>query len=294
MPRPTTWEDYQQRIARVTAHVEQHLDEPCSLEELARIAAFSPCHFHRVFRAVTGEGVAEYRRRLRLERAARRLRLTTHPVVDIAVEAGYDAHDSFTRAFETVYGLAPSHFRAERGLGHSKGAGAELPKVLGTVERIGPLQLVFMRHYGPYEEVGETFNRLTEWVESHGLFGPWTQALGLCHDDPEVVDPERLRYDAAYSVGHPVEVAGDVEYRELQARDYLKAVHSGPFSTLGESYAAVIRGYLLHHSRPLADGEGSLEFYVNSPEGSSAESLATEICLPLMAVNEAPSQLKKT
>ncbi len=57
----------------------------------------SPFHFHRVFRAVTGEGVAEHRRRLSLEQAATRLRTTNRPFLEIALEAGYEAHESFTR-----------------------------------------------------------------------------------------------------------------------------------------------------------------------------------------------------
>ena len=71
-----------------------------SLPELADVASFSPFHFHRIFRALTGEGVAERVRRLRLERAAARLRSTSRSILEIALEAGYQAHESFTRAFE--------------------------------------------------------------------------------------------------------------------------------------------------------------------------------------------------
>ncbi|WP_291445443.1 hypothetical protein [Desulfovibrio sp.] len=40
---------YQQRIGLVLRHIEQHLDDRPNLEELARIACFSPYHFHRIF-----------------------------------------------------------------------------------------------------------------------------------------------------------------------------------------------------------------------------------------------------
>jgi AraC family transcriptional regulator len=75
------------------------LDDELSLPELAGVANFSACHFHRVFRALTGEGVAEHVRRLRLERAAARLRNTSTSILEIALESGYQAHESFTRAF---------------------------------------------------------------------------------------------------------------------------------------------------------------------------------------------------
>ena len=260
--------------------MEHHLDEELPLDDLARLAAFSPCHFHRVFRAVTLEGVAEHRRRLRLERAARRLRMGSQPIIEIALEAGYEAHESFTRAFEAMYGVAPSRYRAERGLALIHTA-PELPRIVGVVEPVGPLHLVRLRHVGPYHEVGRAFDRLSAWVGMHGLFGPWTQTMGLCYDDPEVVDPKRLRYDAAFVVPREVAGEGEIEYYRLPAGDYLKTLHRGPYSELSTAYSALIRGYLLEYSRPLAEAP-SVEFYRNSPDGSSAESLATEICLPLM------------
>lgn len=63
--------DYHHRLRPVIRHLELHYAEPIDLHEMARLAAFSPHHFHRVFKAVTGETPAAYLRRLRLEAAAR-------------------------------------------------------------------------------------------------------------------------------------------------------------------------------------------------------------------------------
>lgn len=62
--------EYEKRVNRVIDHVRDHLAEDLPLERLARIALFSPFHFHRVFRTITGETVAAFVQRLRLERAA--------------------------------------------------------------------------------------------------------------------------------------------------------------------------------------------------------------------------------
>ena len=62
--------NYQQRINLVLRHIEQNLDRRPDLDELARIACFSPYHFHRIFSAMVGESVAAYVRRLLLERSA--------------------------------------------------------------------------------------------------------------------------------------------------------------------------------------------------------------------------------
>src|SRR5207302_10988331 len=84
--RPDTEQSYRQRILRVLVYLQQHLDEPLPLEDLARVACFSPYHFHRVFRGMVGESVKEHVRRLRLERAAQRLTATGPSVVATALD----------------------------------------------------------------------------------------------------------------------------------------------------------------------------------------------------------------
>ncbi|HRX85905.1 MAG TPA: AraC family transcriptional regulator, partial [Phycisphaerae bacterium] len=83
-----TERDYQQRMLRVLVFIQQHLDEALRLEDLAGVANFSPFHFHRIFRGMVGETVMEHVRRLRLERAAQRLRQGDQPVTRLAFEAG--------------------------------------------------------------------------------------------------------------------------------------------------------------------------------------------------------------
>ena len=47
----STLRDYRERINRVVFHIERHLNKPLNLQELAKLACFSPLHFHRIFTA---------------------------------------------------------------------------------------------------------------------------------------------------------------------------------------------------------------------------------------------------
>lgn len=110
----STLDDHRARIARVIEHLERDLDAAFDVPSLARIACISEFHFHRVFRAIQGEPVMGHVRRLRLERAARQLRSTDEKVVSVALGAGFDAHEAFTRAFAAHFGVSPSDYRKAR------------------------------------------------------------------------------------------------------------------------------------------------------------------------------------
>jgi AraC-like DNA-binding protein len=83
--------------------------------DLARSANLSRFHFDRVVAAAIGESPVAFRRRLLLERAACALRLTEASVTHIGIEAGYEATESFTRAFRSAFGVSPRAFRRSRG-----------------------------------------------------------------------------------------------------------------------------------------------------------------------------------
>lgn len=106
-----TMQDHSDCINNVKFYIREHLNEPLPRETLAEVAGFSVPHFHRVFTAQTGESAASYIRRMRLERAARKLRMGAVDIAEVALAAGYDTHAAFGKAFKQQFGLSPSEFR---------------------------------------------------------------------------------------------------------------------------------------------------------------------------------------
>jgi AraC family transcriptional regulator len=98
-------------VEKVKSYIQNHIYEPLDRETLAAVAGFSIPHFHRVFTAQVGESAASYIRRLRLERAARKLRMGAVNITEVALAAGYDSHAAFSKAFRQQFGLSPSEFR---------------------------------------------------------------------------------------------------------------------------------------------------------------------------------------
>src|SRR5688500_6730031 len=102
---------YNERLNQVRQYIREHNNEPLSRGALAAAAGFSIPHFHRIFTIHTGENISNYVRRVRLERAGRKLRMGAVDISEVALAAGYDTHAAFGKAFKQQYGLSPSEFR---------------------------------------------------------------------------------------------------------------------------------------------------------------------------------------
>ena len=104
-------ENHSDCIEDVMRYIREHIGEPLDRQRLAQVAGFSVPHFHRVFSAHVGESAISYIRRIRLERAGRKLRMGAVDITEVALAAGYDSHAAFSKAFRQHFGLSPSEFR---------------------------------------------------------------------------------------------------------------------------------------------------------------------------------------
>ncbi|HET6823406.1 MAG TPA: AraC family transcriptional regulator [Anaerolineales bacterium] len=111
LSEPQILEDHSVCIDEVMRYIRAHIGDPLDRETLADVAGFSVPHFHRVFTAHVGESAISYVRRIRLERAARKLRMGAVDITEVALAAGYDSHAAFSKAFKQQFGLSPSEFR---------------------------------------------------------------------------------------------------------------------------------------------------------------------------------------
>ena len=82
-----------------------------TIDDVATHAGFSTDYFNRIFFAHTGFNIMEYVRFSRLKKAAHLFRGTNNDILDIALDCGYEAHESFSRAFKNQYSMSPSEYR---------------------------------------------------------------------------------------------------------------------------------------------------------------------------------------
>src|SRR5499433_3474460 len=105
-------QEYVRRVNRVIDHIGARLGEELTLSALAHVAAFSPFHFHRVFRAVTGETLFAFIQRLRLERSAGVLAAASdRSVLEVALDHGFASAATFARAFKAHFCMSATAWR---------------------------------------------------------------------------------------------------------------------------------------------------------------------------------------
>ena len=109
--KAATLSAHRPRGAGALAHLAAHLDAPPDLPVLARLAGVSPRQLERVFVRTFGESPRACLRRLRLERAAALVRTTRRRILGLALEAGFESHEAFTRAFKHRFGRTPIEYR---------------------------------------------------------------------------------------------------------------------------------------------------------------------------------------
>ncbi len=273
----TTWNDYRGRILRVLTHIQEHLDEALDLEELARVACFSSFHFHRIFAAMTGETIADYVRRLRLERAALELRSGARQVIQVALDAGYEAHEAFTRAFKAAYSVSPAEFRRGTGSIAIRPApsgvhfrpGVPLTtfntnhltkKVMKVItKKIKPMRVAYLRHVGPYEEVNQTWVDLTTRLSVDQQIGKRSVFIGMGHDNPAVTPAAELRYDACITVAETYEPRKPVELQTIDGGDHA-VVKNCPVAKIKDAFQFLYGKWLARSSRELRPAPGFLVF----------------------------------
>lgn len=239
--------DYVDRVNRAIDHVTRNLAEPLHLEDVARVAAFSSFHFHRIFRALVGETLAQFVKRVRLERA---MYLMSHrpgtSLTDIALACGFSSSSDFSRSFRAHHGVPPSLFDVQRFRDARREAmqTALAPDEEHRLQRlpagdnpdgftvrirdVPARRVAYLRVQRPYESdhVMAAAARLVAWARPRGLAGG--QWLGYQWDDPEIVALDRCRYDVGLEIPDGVGGDGDVGIVGFPAMTLAEVDIAGP------------------------------------------------------------------
>jgi len=253
--------NYENRLKKVIEHIGKHLDDNLTLSQLSDIACFSKYHFHRLFTAHTGLSLQQYIRWLRLKRAAHQLIVDNDKtIIEIAMNAGFESHEAFTRAFKQVCGKSPSQFRAQSNWHIWEEAPYCLPiqkgeKMNVTIKNITSKRLAVVEHRGPLEKLGDSLSKLISWAKSQSMnLQPKPgESFGFAYDDPKITEPSEFRFDLALAVPEQLKLEGDIVEKRLPSGRYAVTMHKGSRDHIGDTVYGLYRDWLPRSGEELGD-----------------------------------------
>ncbi|MBS0650353.1 MAG: AraC family transcriptional regulator [Verrucomicrobia bacterium] len=276
-----------ERTIKVLIFIEENIDEELSLEHLAKLANYSSSHFHRIFQGIVGETVHSYIKRLRLEKAAGKLKNTEQPVTHIALDASYETPSSFTKAFKQTTGMTPQKYRsAYSAIKRLADKIKEMPMIRPECieKKFKDLELLFVRRQGNYAlSAAKAWVAMIHFIEDNKIDPSQLRYFGISHDDPQVTNEEKLRYDAAITVPHGIKEKGEVGKQRIKAGNYAVFIHHGSYNGLESTFEQIFLKWLplsreqLDETRPVFCEYFNMEHVLTEPE-----KLITKIHIPLI------------
>jgi AraC family transcriptional regulator len=180
-------------------------------------------------------------RRLRLERAALQLNTSDMSILQISLAAGYESDMAFSRVFKAKTGLLPSVFRNTLKAHFPCSTTASIRYMTNErissfeplieeeltmnvmIKQVEDIVVAFVRHTLPYQACGQAWDLLCSTLAPEGLLGGDAKMIGVSYDDPDVVDTNKLRYDACISVDDSFRPMEKIDLYKLHKTNYIQA-----------------------------------------------------------------------
>ena len=276
---------YRERLLVVLEHIQDNMDGDLQLKTLAEIAGFSPYHFHRIFKAFTGEPVRQYVKRLRLRHAAKQLLCDDKPITELALEAGYETASAFNKAFKQMFGVSPTAFDGPVFVPEK--IDKKRVSVDAEIRFLSARKVIYVRRHGL---VGGTFTKASqdaykvmwEYLAKYDLCCHIVSCLGITPDDFEVVPDADCRFDACFELSKDAQyqLEGEIQEQTIEAGRFAVFVHVGPYDTLWKSWQIIYRDWLPDSGETLRD-VAPYEVYIDNPNRTPHDRLRTEIHVPI-------------
>lgn len=281
-------EYYFEAINRSIEFIETNANKDISLEDISAYSYLSKYHFHRIFKSIIGDTAKEYLTRLRLEKSALLLKNSDKAINEIAYECGYCSPETFTRAFKNYFSTTPSQFKESskqelfnKQTIHKDSTLQSLNVSQPKIVKINDLNLAYIRHFGSYDKVGKSFQKLMLWAIKNLILKLKPTTLGIVHDNPDLTEETKIRFDACVLITKEIQPKGEVGYKKIKGGKFAVFRYEGPYETFYPVYDYIYNICLFENKWELRD-EPALEWYIKSPPFNRPENYVTDFYLPIV------------
>jgi AraC family transcriptional regulator len=284
-------------IDRVIAHLQDCLRTGAPLPDLDALAAVahqSPFHFHRLYRALTGETPGRTVARLRLLRALQLLAQADSRVTDVALEVGFESPQALARACRQVLAATPTELRDDATLRMHWQQRLSLPAgderddsvpLQVKVTALEPFDVVVLRTRGAFDDLDQAFGQVYAWAAAQGMAEQLQALVGIALNDHRDVPSDACEFDCGMGFGRALDaVPAPLRPLRLGGGDYAVLRHVGSFAGLEAATDALLRQWLGESGCTLRDAP-LYYHYLDDPEEVPEAILRADICVPVHAAH---------
>ena len=257
--------NYDNIFFQVLQLVDQRPSKKWQLEEVSKQLGYSPFHFHRIFKKVSGETFQSFINNRRLSYSAKELITTSNRILDIALDFQFGSHEAYSRAFKRTFHMTPTLFR-ENPLAYSffeqnflsyKDSQEQLPKL----EYIPSFS-----HNGIYSQSKLGHDIGKQWAEL-------TKQYSLKYEEEliGVIQPNATTYSVGVKTGKGP-IINPYLQTTVPSNWYVTMNHLGTYHTIKDTYQ-----FLYTHWLPTTSFS-----YKNDPELEVYQrNQPVKICIPI-------------
>jgi len=270
--------EYTKSIHKVLQMIEDEL-EFVTLEELIRVSGYSYYHFHRIFKAYTGESLKKYIKRLQLEKTLLAMQMDKENITQIAIKAGYHMPSSFNKAFKEMFGVSPSEYKKKYEISR-----IEYPNIEPIrIEKIQDMEMYSARYIGDYNELDEPIEKFIDLALKHGLLSKDFALYAIPHDNPDVTDNSKLRFDICVKKTKEIDTSEEntIRMKTIKGGKYAVFIHKGNPKNIVSLYDAIFGKWLYSSNIKLRD-EPIFQKFLNDKSEVALEELFAEIYVPIV------------
>lgn len=295
--KATTRQSHARRIDAVLELLQGAIARGADLPGLADLAAaahFSPFHFHRIWRALTGETVGATVARLRIARVLHLLADRGASVTEVALAAGYETPEAFARAFRQMTAASPSELRGDpaklalaRARLETLPAGTAAPADLRVeVVSLDPFEVVAVRKRGAFDDLDQAYAQLFAWAADAGAVGSIIGLHGIPLGDHRDLPTDMFTFDCAIRLALDVDrgLPEPLSILRIGGGYYARSRHVGAYADLEAHVDAVLAHWWPDSGRALRDAPIHYTF-LDDPEVVPEPLLRADVFVPVEAAS---------
>lgn len=278
---------YIYRINKAIDYILDHLEENITVEDIAQHCYFSKYYFNRIFKAVTGESIYAFVKRLRIEKAAYLLQFSSS-ITDIAYKYGFSS-THFSTTFKKHFSMTPNQYKTKMKALSKMDSNINLSifdfyiinqdkweKVSDkiTVAYLDKMYLMYERHIGDYRELTPYWqafrSRTSELAKNGGKY------IGISYDSPMITNIDRCIYNMCIVLDKSTHLLDDQNYMHLDGGKYIKYSFNDSINEIHRAYQELFTIWLpntsyeldnrktieIYHSNLDADGQIKFDIYI--------------------------------